>query len=165
MSRSFFLVSLPPVLNVFLCWNRQWVVLIWSWPLRKQTKEMGVIDNEVNIWFLSLLSEPWPFECCANRPSASHRISGSCGDQEDEREAPEKEAGQSQWNHLYRIFWSNLTNVYRTVSNGFETSRPTPVLVNSPRLPSPLATTTTTKMTTTMISSRYKGTLSSTLER
>ena len=57
-----------------------------------------------------------------------------------------------------------FANVLRTVSNGFETSRPTQVLVNSPRLPSPRATTTT-KMTTTMISSRYKGTLSSTLER
>ena len=44
-----------------------------------------------------MLSEPWPFKCCANRPPASDRISGSCGDQEDEREAPEKEAGQSQW--------------------------------------------------------------------
>ena len=82
----------------------------WSWPFWRQTK---IVDNEVNIWFLSLLSEPWPFECCANRPSTSHRISGSCSDQEDEREAPEKEAGQSQWNHLYKIFCSSFANVCR----------------------------------------------------
>ena len=69
---------------------------------------MVVIDNEVHNWFLSLLSEPRPFECCANRPPTSDRISGPCGDQEDEREAPKKEAGQSQWNHLYRIFCSNF---------------------------------------------------------
>ena len=93
MSRSVVLKSLPPVFNVLL---KQAVTSFnLKLALLKTDQKNGChCDNEVHIWFLSLLSEPRPFECCANRPPASNRISGSCSHQEDERETPEKEAGQ-----------------------------------------------------------------------
>ena len=164
MSRSVVLKSFPPVFNVLL---KQAVNSFnLKLALLKTDQKMGVI---VIMKFTSDFSHYFQSLGHLNVVPTDHqRVIGSPAPaairKMNEKHRKKKLVSHNEiicTEYSVQIF----ANVLRTVANGFETSRPTPVLVNSPRLPSPLATTTTTKMTTTMISSRYKETLSSTLER
>ena len=50
-------------------------------------------DGSFKLIKINPLAEHRPSECSSQRPTTSHRLSGSCSDQENEWEAQEKEAG------------------------------------------------------------------------